>query len=183
MHKTRDFLRLYEQFFEKYKERSTKILEIGVQFGGFISYLRTNYPHWDVWGLDVDTAQINMLDNNKKNIIKGSQDDVALLETLPDFDIIIDDGGHTMHQQQTSFETLFPRLKEGGLYVIEDLHTSYWPKFQDRSKNTMDFLKDLTDGLNWEANNPERLGGNRGTENKYKITGIHFYPSICFIEK
>ena len=42
------------------------------------------------------------------------------------FDIIIDDGGHTMEQQIASIETLFPALNEGGVYLCEDTHTSYW---------------------------------------------------------
>ena len=42
-------------------------------------------------------------------------------------DIIIDDGGHYMHQQQISFGFLFAYMRSGGLYFIEDLHTSYWP--------------------------------------------------------
>jgi hypothetical protein len=41
-------------------------------------------------------------------------------------DLIIDDGGHTMRQQQTSFGFLFRHLKVGGIYIIEDLHTSRW---------------------------------------------------------
>jgi hypothetical protein len=52
-----------------------------------------------------------------------------LLETLkvwnnPVFDIIIDDGGHTVKQQRVSVETLWSSLKSGGYYIIEDLHTN-----------------------------------------------------------
>jgi hypothetical protein len=44
--------------------------------------------------------------------------------TFNSFDIIVDDGGHMMHQQQISLGYLFPFLNSGGVYVIEDLHTS-----------------------------------------------------------
>ena len=42
--------------------------------------------------------------------------------------VIIDDGGHFAHQHQISFEVLFPILRDGGVYLVEDTHTCYWPK-------------------------------------------------------
>jgi hypothetical protein len=42
----------------------------------------------------------------------------------PIFDIIIDDGGHTVKQQRVSIETLWAQLKSGGYYIVEDLHTN-----------------------------------------------------------
>ncbi len=44
-------------------------------------------------------------------------------------DILIDDGGHEMHQQITSFNYLFPHMRVGGLYFLEDLETSYMRMF------------------------------------------------------
>jgi hypothetical protein len=65
----------------------------------------------------------------------GSQDDIEFLKSLKVsdrfFDIIVDDGGHTMAQQTTSLVHLLRKVKSGGLYIIEDLHTSY---FADKSK-------------------------------------------------
>ncbi len=61
----------------------------------------------------------------------GSQDDPAFLRSVIDEmgspDIILDDGSHVSDHQKISFETLWPLLKVGGLYVIEDLHTAYFP--------------------------------------------------------
>jgi hypothetical protein len=60
----------------------------------------------------------------------GSQDDpeflVRTVASIGRPDIVLDDGSHVAEHQKASFETLFPLLKEGGLYVIEDTHTSYW---------------------------------------------------------
>jgi hypothetical protein len=59
----------------------------------------------------------------------GSQEDIAFLKTVNSeqgyFDVIVDDGGHTMKQQITSFTHLLPKVRSGGIYVIEDLETSY----------------------------------------------------------
>ena len=61
------------------------------------------------------------------NILVGDQGDPAVLDEWietsgGDFDIIIDDGGHSNCQIWTSFEKLWPTFKPGGLYFIEDTH-------------------------------------------------------------
>ena len=73
------------------------------------------------------------------------------------FDIIIDDGGHTFQQQQVSFRHLFPLLKPDGLYVIEDVETSYWHLdggFEmggiDSPRSTVNYFRDLVHGVNGE---------------------------------
>jgi hypothetical protein len=69
------------------------------------------------------------------------------VETIgAEIDFLVDDGGHQMHQQQVSLSVLFPRIKRGGLYSIEDLHTSFnpGPKFgvySDRSNTTLGMLQ------------------------------------------
>lgn len=88
----------------------------------------------------------------------GSQEDVTFLEqfksTVQPFDIIIDDGGHTMNQQKTSFITLLPLVRSGGLYVIEDLETSYIPLYGGQYLNastTVEFIKTLIDEIQPES--------------------------------
>ena len=60
----------------------------------------------------------------------GDQSDHGFLQNIAakhgPFDIIIDDGGHKMDQQKASFNGLWAQLYDGGLYVVEDTHTSYW---------------------------------------------------------
>jgi hypothetical protein len=50
-------------------------------------------------------------------------------QTIPNVDILIDDGGHTMKQQIVTFEVLFDHVKQDGVYLVEDLHPSYWKEF------------------------------------------------------
>ena len=50
---------------------------------------------------------------------------------MPSMDIIIDDASHASHHQQNAFLELFPRLKSGGLYVVEDLR--WQPRMMEKS--------------------------------------------------
>lgn len=52
-----------------------------------------------------------------------------MAESDAPYDIIIDDGSHMVRHVIASFEALFPYLRRGGLYIIEDLHTSYWKRY------------------------------------------------------
>lgn len=94
-------------------------------------------------------------------IYAGDQADPELLgrflrETGGGFDVIVDDGGHTMTQQITSLEWLWPAVKPGGMYFIEDLETSYLPNYGGdgsggRDPNvhtTAKYIHDLVDDLN-----------------------------------
>ena len=91
-------------------------------------------------------------------IFEGDQANPSDLEKLVNlygpFDIIIDDGGHTMKQQQFTLGFMFKSLNNGGIYVIEDLATSRWGFANDKHKDfqnanneqkitTLDYLKRL----------------------------------------
>jgi len=98
--------------------------------------------------------------------------------------IIIDDGSHVSEHVITSFHTLFPYLANNGIYVVEDLHTSYLPemggnwKDLNQSTSSMSMLKSLADGLNYE------YIPNRTMEIfDSSIVSIHFYPKLVFICK
>jgi hypothetical protein len=99
-------------------------------------------------------------------------------------DIIIDDGSHVNEHVITSFRTLFPYLQDGGIYVIEDLHTSYWPEYGgnwvslNEPTTSVSMLKSLVDGLNYQYI-PDRSP----TYFDESILSVHFYPKIVFIIK
>ena len=65
-------------------------------------------------------------------------------------DVVIDDGSHVSKHVVSSLSAIFPLLAEGGLYIIEDLATSYWPEFGGglrRTGTSIEFLKRLVDVL------------------------------------
>lgn len=121
------FTEVYEYFFLPIKYEARKICEIGVAEGASLKMFRDYFPNGVIYGIDInDASWFN------SNTIKTFVADQANRKKLKDFidtygdnfDIILDDGGHTMEQQQISFAYLFKYLKPGGYYIIEDVQTS-----------------------------------------------------------
>lgn len=85
-------------------------------------------PHAQIYGIDIHAKNIR---EPRITVFQGSQSDRAFLEKVTaeigPIDLLIDDGSHIGDHIHVSFESLFPKVRPGGLYVIEDLHTSYWP--------------------------------------------------------
>jgi len=120
------YIPLYNKIFNNIVE-CTNVLEIGIHMGGSLMFLKDFFPKATIYGVDIhdkkefEKDRIKTFIGNQEN--RNDLDDV-IEKTNCKFDLIIDDGGHTMKQQQTSFGVLFKKLKSGGVYVIEDLHTS-----------------------------------------------------------
>ena len=130
------YLSHYEDRFEPIRNVVTKVLEIGVESGCSHRMWLEYFPNATIYGIDIfvyGVDEFNELQEGNPNLdrsitFKGDQsntDDLGnfISQYGSDFDIIIDDGGHTMKQQQTSMRELFSKVKSGGFYVVEDLHT------------------------------------------------------------
>ena len=114
---------------------------------------RDYFPNATIHGLDQDISQCKEFDRTRIELHTADQSDRAQLEgfawSRPDFDLIVDDGGHTMEQQQVSLGFLFPRVRPGGVYIVEDLHTSFlgapFGVKDDGSNATIVLLEALSD--------------------------------------
>lgn len=121
------YLQVYDPLFMSLDSISN-VLEIGVYNGDSLRLLQNYFPNSNVYGLDLTPPRDHHY-NDRFKVLLGNQEDRDDLKHIfnsidGDLDLIIDDGGHTMRQQQTSFGFLFRHLKNGGVYIIEDLHTS-----------------------------------------------------------
>jgi len=123
----------YNRIFEPMLEQKVKMLEIGVadpRFPGASVKVWTEYfPNLEYIGFDIEPSA-KAFENDKAKIFIGDQNNpVDLLACIKEhggnFDIILDDGSHHGEHILTSFLTLFPFLKKGGYYIIEDLHSVY----------------------------------------------------------
>jgi len=185
----------YMNHLQKFKNKKIKILEIGV--GGYNDpksgghSLRTwkkYFPFGKIYGVDIYDK--TALQERRIKIYQGSQVDREFLELVTNeigpLDIVIDDGSHQSEHIIESFKILFPKLKDGGIYVVEDLGTSYWKAFGGDSKNlnnpktAMNFIKSLTDCLNHQEIADENYIDTYFDNN---IVSMHSYRSLVFIYK
>jgi hypothetical protein len=141
------FIDVYEPYFNEVSD-SKHILEIGVYYGGSLKYLSDKFKDGNIYGIDIEDKTQYDEERVKTYIVNQEDRDSLngfLKEVDVEFDIIIDDGGHTMKQQQVSFGILFKRLKKGGIYILEDLHTSrienFGTIFPDDLITTLDMLQ------------------------------------------
>lgn len=141
------YIPFYDEEF-KILKNVKNVLEIGVWKGESLRWLSYKFPDAIIHGIDV----MNNCEfvSDKIRLYHFSQEDREMLNNFMSnvenyFDLIIDDGGHNMEQQQTSFGVLFKLVKPGGLYVIEDLHTSNWDMFKKPNDliSTLDMLNKL----------------------------------------
>jgi Methyltransferase domain len=182
----------YQRHFEPFRRRAVTLLEVGV--GGYddpraggesLRMWKAYFPEARIFGLDLYDK--SALQEDRIRIFQGSQDDPATLdrvraETGP-LDLVIDDGSHQNAHVLRTFELLFPHVREGGVYAVEDLQTSYWPKFggsldPDAPHTSMAAFKRLADGLN----HAERIAY-RPTALDRSVRAVHFYHNLVFVER
>jgi len=175
-----EFFEIYTELFTPLKDKKIRILEIGIDRGGSLKIWRDYFKKAEVIGLDIEYKE--PIEGVK--IIQGNQKDTNVLDSLGSLDIVIDDGGHKMSEQKETFKHIFPRMKEGSIYIIEDTETSYWAEFIDEEPTTIDWLKTLIDSQNEEVIRNERRSKQQDrVVEPYKANSITFYTGLCVIKK
>lgn len=149
------FTPFYNLYFERKRFEIKNIMEIGVLNGASLKMWSEYFPNANIIGVDIqDKSQYE--DNRRIKIYYADQsipdDLINVANQYDQFDIIIDDGSHLIPHQYITLATLYPYLKENGYYVLEDLHCSYFPKWEewrdDNVKVTMlDSIKSLKQWL------------------------------------
>ena len=185
----------YKLHLKKFRFKKINLLEIGVggytnphMGGNSLRMWKKYFPYGKIFSIDIYDK--SPLEESRITIFQGSQVDKDFLDKVTneigEIDIIIDDGSHINEHVIETFKLLFPKLKDGGIYVVEDTQTSYWKGYGGDSENLnnpttmMNFFKSLTDALNHkEFIKP-------GYEQSYfdkKICSMHFYHNLIFIYK
>ena len=148
--KVHGFTQHYENYFELMRNQPIKLLEIGVQSGASLRMWKHYFPKAEIYGLDY--YDLSVMEEDRIKIYRGEQNDWDLLDRVilsGPFDIVIDDGSHQNPDIMSSFEYLFPRMKPGGIYVIEDTTCTYWGDTHNVGENTtMAKVKQLIDDVN-----------------------------------
>jgi hypothetical protein len=182
------YLEIYHRHFGRFRGRSPVVLEIGIFHGGSLELWHEYFgAGCRLYAVDVDPECRKFEDENTRILI-GDQADRGFLARLrqevPRIDILIDDGGHRMDQQIATFEELFRHVSDEGIYLCEDMHTSYWKDFGGGYREPGSFVeysKRLIDQLNaWHSREPGAFGVDDYTRAAY---AMHYYDSVLAIEK
>jgi len=122
---------VYPKYFQEIRDsnRPVKLLEIGAFMGQSIVLWKQYLPSAQLFFIEYSEAWVRPWMREWATMFVGDQSNVDFLHHVVNqtgqLDMIIDDGGHTMKQQLVSFTTLWPFLKPGGVFFIEDMHASY----------------------------------------------------------
>lgn len=179
------YLAAYETHLARFRQTDVGLFEIGVFEGGSLELWR-DYLGADarILGIDIEPECANRVDPPNRVLI-GSQADPDFLRSaageLGRVDVVVDDGSHQAQHQMISFETLFPLVEPGGLYIIEDMHTSYWYAFEGgrgRPGTAVDLVRRLIDDMHgWHHD------ATQSTPARDWVPAIHVYDSMVVIEK
>lgn len=123
-----DYLNFYEQYFSKFKNEKITLIEIGIFEGASIKMWNAYFPQATVVGVDIKKKE-NVY-NDKTVILQSDASDCCVLHDIlckykPT--IFIDDGSHRYSHQISTFETAFLFMEPGGIFVCEDIQTSFGP--------------------------------------------------------
>jgi cephalosporin hydroxylase len=179
---------IYHRHFQPYRNKPVTIVEFGVEHGGSLQMWKSYFgPQARIVGVDIN-PQCAHLGESQIEIVIGDQEDRQFLKSLAnkvgDIDVLIEDGGHTMIQQIATFEELWPNIVDGGVLLMEDLHTSYWPKYDGglrREGTFIEYAKKLVDQQHaWHSRDKDEFDVDEYTRS---IAGMHVYNSIIVFDK
>ncbi|NVM37126.1 MAG: class I SAM-dependent methyltransferase [Candidatus Lokiarchaeota archaeon] len=161
------YAKAYKNIFLEFDfNASINILEIGVNKTAGMYLYKQIFPNSNICGIDINP---NTPHSEVGRVWIGNEIDGKLLDTISEeegpFDLIVDDGSHLQDHQIIIFEHMFPLLNPGGIYVCEDVHTSYHERYQNEDKffgrkplnetvdneSFIDYSKRLVDLINFNA--------------------------------
>lgn len=195
----------YEAALRDLRDHQITLLELGIggdddpTAGGQSLRMWAEYfTHGDIIGLDLYPKTLDLPAN--VTVYTGSQNDPAVLQQIHDkhgdFDVVIDDASHVSSLTIESFELLWPRLKPGGFYVVEDTHGSYHSWFYGASEahpnpdaklvqtTMMQFLRRLADEANFDpAQESEETLFPRQYWLGYAVESVTFSYNLCIVRK
>jgi hypothetical protein len=135
IHKWKYYFPVYERYLRKFCNQSAVILEIGCGSGGSLQMWKRFFgPYARIVGID-NNSECSEFEEDQIKIRIGEQNNTTFLDSVMEefgpVQVVIDDGSHMMNDVRQSFEHLYyhPAMDLSGVYIVEDLHTAYWPNY------------------------------------------------------
>jgi hypothetical protein len=187
IHKLTPYFDAYDRHFHRFRGKSATIMEVGVSHGGALQMWRNYFgPNAHIIGVDI-AEKCKVMEKEGFQIFIGDQgsksfwDDVK--SRIPKLDLLIDDGSHKLEHQRTTFDCMYDHVKDDGVYLVEDCHSSYRRAHgggHRRRQSFIEFSKDLVDELNAFWSQDPTLPVTQFTRT---CQSIHFYDAIVVFEK
>ncbi|MFX1384902.1 MAG: hypothetical protein ACFFBP_20935 [Promethearchaeota archaeon] len=188
---------LYETILEPYRNLAKKVFEVGIRNGGSIRVWRNYFPNAVIYALDNHEPSLECILNQERIIpVKLDQGSPKQLDSFAKngpFDIGIDDGSHIWKHQILTFEKLWPAIKPGGLYIIEDIITSYnsWmarhegikDRYCKNSISCVNYFKYLIDEINFHGADVDTIDEEEWSYYQLTVDWICFRNNSIFLRK
>jgi hypothetical protein len=161
------YLDFYDDKLWYLQDSKINLLEIGVQNGGSLeTWSRYFWKAEKIIGIDVDPKCADLkFDDSRIQVVIGDAKTVELEDT---FDIIIDDGSHQASDIIANWNHWWPKLNDGGVYVVEDFHTMWMPGY---GSNAIQFFAGFIAAVNGKA------------KVDHKVKRMEFQNSLVLLEK
>jgi len=192
------YLDIYQRYMGTSRLQVKTFVEIGVCGGHSLRMWKEYFPNAIIYGIDIDPRYTQYAEE-RIEIIIGDQNDDHFLKLLADkfkdsIDILLDDGSHITKHQINTYSYLYPCVKSGGLFIIEDLANSYeeWGNNELNLRNIWsgmiynksdDLLKNYREDFNTFINSVvKKLDLNKLNKEDTHLVSIHHYPMIVIFE-
>ncbi|WP_158525569.1 class I SAM-dependent methyltransferase [Polynucleobacter paneuropaeus] len=177
-----NYFHVYESLLLQYRNKPITFVEIGILGGGSLFMWREFFgKEARIIGIDLN-PEAKKWEKEGFEIFIGSQSDPNFwhdfYNKVGSVDIVLDDGGHTNEQQVVTSACCIPHIKDDGLMIVEDVHTSYMKRFGNPSPYSfINYGKNIIDKIFSRSSEIPDLTG----ELKKYIFSIEFFVSIvCF---
>ena len=187
------YQRFYPRYLESLRDTATGVLEIGVDYHRSLLLWKEYFSSAHVYGIDINEKSST---DSRITVLKADQSKLADLETLCPkishaIQLILDDGSHIPEHQLLSFNYLFDKLLEpGGVYIVEDVETSYWSRgglygyetrYGYRHHNSfIEKVKPIVDTINREFLLPSAIRHNSHELSDFSATVLSMIGTITF---
>jgi len=173
------YFSVYEALLQKYVGQEITIVEVGIFNGGSLFMWRQFFgPKARIIGIDLN-PDAQEWEKHGFEIYIGDQSSEAfwteLFQKIGKVDVLIDDGGHTNWQQVVTSHYAIQNIKDGGLLIVEDVHTNYFREFGNPSRYSfINFAHRIVDAVNSRA---YALHSTCAHYSKY-VYSVSFFESI-----
>jgi len=170
------YFEVYDKLLLEYVGKEIVFVEIGILSGGSLFMWREFFgPKARIIGVDLNPAAKKWEDHGFEIYI-GSQSDenfwVNFTRQVGPIDVVLDDGGHTYEQQIITTEMLLPMVRDHGILIVEDTHTSYMRGFGSRRYSFIEYAKKMIDRCN------QRFSGSGVSTPDRRVWSIQCFESV-----